>query len=365
MGPVSVLYIAFASFSLFACILQLLISHRKSRDVLFLIGSILSFMVFIKFTILVLCTTPVGTYWHPFTLLKYQLIFSQIVTICMLGVLYHLLNQLNKTFILINILLLGLLALISLIVPDHVLFGENATIRHLTLPLGDKIIMITPGFTLWRIFKDITILIFVVAAFLLLLKKLNEVIFRTIALLFTGVAVVLLAALFDQLIDLGQVNTTYMLPFATFFFYIILTFIPFIILIDESIKQNVIIQHEKKLQYLVNQADVIVVGLNRMGVVESMNPYFYSLTGYKEEEVIGKDWFEFFIPPKEYYNVQGTFVEILESEFHAQYLNPILTKNKEEKLIRWFNVRTHNRQGKISGSLSIGIDVSQETREHD
>ncbi|MCK7460848.1 MAG: PAS domain-containing protein [Sphingobacterium sp.] len=107
----------------------------------------------------------------------------------------------------------------------------------------------------------------------------------------------------------------------------------------------------------------MVVGLNRMGHVEFVNPFFFELTGYKEDEVIGKDWFEFFIPPKEYYNVQGAFIEILTYEFHPDYLNPILTKNKEEKMIRWFNVRTTTQQGKISGSLSIGIDMTRDTLE--
>jgi PAS domain S-box-containing protein len=223
--------------------------------------------------------------------------------------------------------------------------------------------LIGNGFTYWRAIKDLTILVLVISAFLVLFKKLNDVSFRTIAWLFGGVGIVLFAAVFDQCIDLGQIQSVYMLPFAIFTFYIFLIFIPFNMFIRETITlQNIVLQ-EKRWQNLINQADLIVVDLNRMGVVESINPFFYTLTGFSEEEVIGKDWFEFFIPPKEYYNVQGTFVEVLESEFHPQYLNPILTKNKEEKMIRWFNIRTHDQHGKIKGSLSIGVDVSEETKE--
>jgi PAS domain S-box-containing protein len=142
-----------------------------------------------------------------------------------------------------------------------------------------------------------------------------------------------------------------------------LIFIPFIIFIRSTITQQNFILQEKRWQNLINQAELIVVDLNRMGVVESINPYFYTLTGFSEEEVVGKDWFEFFIPPKEYYNVQGAFVEILAYEFHPYYENLIFTKNKEEKMIRWYNVRTRDKSGTITGSLSIGVDISDDIKE--
>jgi hypothetical protein len=363
MGPISIFYIAFASISLFACILQLIISFRKKGNILFLVSSLLSFVVFIHSAILVLCVNPLGMNCPPFTLLKFQLVLNQAVMIFMLGALYHLLKSKIRISFMVTLSVLGLLLLTCLFVPDQALFGENAAIRQLTLPYGDHIVMVSTGFTLWRALKDLTILIFVIYAFLLLIKKLEEVTFSTLAALFTALAIILASALFDQFTDLGQTNLIYLLPFAVFIFYSILTFINFIIIIEENISQQKIIQQDKGLHDLIYQAELIVVKLNRMGIVESINPYFATLTDFKEEEVVGKDWFEFFIPPKEYYNVQGAFVEILEYEFHPQYLNPILSKSKEELLIRWFNVRTLNSQGKITGSLSIGVNVSEESKE--
>jgi len=269
----------------------------------------------------------------------------------------------GKIYILINVSIIGLLLFISLILPDEILFGVNAESRRLNMPTGDDILMVETGFTLWRALIDLTIIIFAVSMFLLLLKRLDTISFRTIVILFAGLGMILLAAVFDQLIDLGQIHSFYILPFSLFLFYIILILIPFIYFIKEIIDQQSLIQKQKDWHHLVNEAEIIVVGLNRMGHVEFINPYFFKLTGYKEEEVIGKDWFEFFIPPKEYYNLQGAFIEILEYEFHPDYLNPILTRNKEEKMIRWFNIRTTNQQGKISGSLSIGIDMTSELHE--
>jgi len=98
--------------------------------------------------------------------------------------------------------------------------------------------------------------------------------------------------------------------------------------------------------------------------VEFINPYFYRLTGFKPEEVIGKDWFEFFIPPKEHYQMQGAFLELLHTENHPRHINPILTKDHKQIMINWFNVRTQDQSGTITGSLSIGVDISEHVEEN-
>jgi len=225
------------------------------------------------------------------------------------------------------------------------------------------LLMIDSGFTWWRALMDLTILIFAISSFLLLLKRLDFISFRTIVILFAGLGFIVMAALWDQFVDLGQIQATYMLPFAVFLLYIILIFIPFVFFIKEIYNQQSIIEQEKKWRNLINESEIIVVGLNRMGHVEFVNPYFFELTGFTKEEVMGKDWFEFFIPPADNYKVQGAFVEILSYEFHPHYFNPILTKHKGQKMIRWFNVRNRDAAGKITGSLSVGIDVTEDFKD--
>jgi PAS domain S-box-containing protein len=365
MGPVLVIYISFAAISLFACFLQLFLLYRKSGELLFLFCSVLSVAVFINFSVLALGSSVAVITFSPFTLLKYQLILYLVVIICIPGVVYLLLDDKRKLSILLNITALGILLLVSLFIPDNILFGASTTTRRFVSQYGDDILMIGTGFTLWRALIDLAMAIFVFYTLVLLIRKMYIISYGKIVVLFCGLGIILLAALFDQLIDLGQIQSSYMLPFALFIFYIILTCMSILCYIKKVFSQQNIIHQGQKWLYLVNQADVIVVGLDRMGHVEFINPYFYTITGYKEDEVLGKDWFEFFIPPKEYYNVQSAFVEILEFEFHPHYLNPILTKDKEERLIRWFNVRTRNKQGNITGSLSIGIDVTNEINESD
>ena len=183
--------------------------------------------------------------------------------------------------------------------------------------------------------------------------------------LFAGILLIFFSGVYDQAVDLDMAESAYMLPFAGFTFYLVLSFIPFIHFVNVVNSHFDIIEREKKWQKLISNTDLVVVGLNRMGQVEFLSPYFYKLTGYSEEEVMGKDWFEFVIPPEEYYEVQGAFVEVLAYEFHPHYTNPIMTKNKGERMIRWYNIRTRDKSGIITGSLSIGVDVSDDIKEKD
>jgi PAS domain S-box-containing protein len=363
MGPVSVLYTAFASIALFTCFLQLFLALKKSGDVLTLISAVLSFVVFIRYSLISLFSAPFGMADDHLTLLRCQLILTQAIIICMLGLIFQLLKDGRKLFILLNVLLVSLFIILCLILPDNLLFGNQEVVSLQHFSHDDSMMMISKGFSWWRAITDMSILLFAFSTFMLLMKKLKTVQYKKIIIFYTGSGLILLAAIYDQFIDLGSINSIYLLPFAVFLFYMILNFIPFLYLLEEVAESNMISQQEKKFRNLVNDAGVIVVGLNRMGNVEFINRFFLELTGYQEDEVIGKDWFEFFIPPKESYNVQGAFIEALASDFHPYYENPILTKSKEEKMIRWFNVRTRDQHENITGSLSIGVDITEDFRE--
>ena len=363
MGPISVFYIAFAAISLFACFIQLFISYRKRGELIFIVGALLSFLVFLNFTAKFLCSTNIGNLFTSFSLLRCQLILNQAVGICMLGVLFYLKTEQKRLDILLHVSVLFSFIIFSLIVPDSFLFGENTNLRSVSLRYGDTILLLDSKISIWRIMMNLSILAFFISAIILLSRKMVLPRLRTVIALNTGLGLILLAAVYDQFIDIGHIESAYLLPFSLFVFYLVLLFITFGLFIQEVINQQKIIQQEQKWRNMINEVKVIVVELNRMGHVEFVNPYFSELSGYKNDEVIGKDWFEFFIPPKEFYNVQGAFIEILDYEFHPHYYNPILTKSKEELIIQWFNVRKRDRDGKITGSLSVGVNVSKEISE--
>jgi PAS domain S-box-containing protein len=363
MNPVPHIYVALASISFFSGCMQLYLHFRNKKDVDFLVCAILSFFLVISLIIDALCAAFAGSSMSGHLLLRYQLIFYHGVAICLLGAAYHLLKIRWKAYYLLIFSIFGLFILLSIFIPDRILFGTQDAIKQSSLVRGENSLMVNGGFTLWRILIDLNILAFLISVIQFLSKGSKSVSHKAIILLFLATGIIFFTAIFDQFIDLGDINFTYLIPFGFFLFYFIIIFVPLIYFTNDKVDQIDLIQQEQKWCRLIYESDIIVVGLNRMGQVEFINPYFYKLTGYHEDEVVGKDWFEFFIPPKDFFDVQSTFIEILEYDFHPQYYNPILTKNNGERMIRWFNIRSHNEQGIITGSLSIGIDVTDETKE--
>ena len=105
---------------------------------------------------------------------------------------------------------------------------------------------------------------------------------------------------------------------------------------------------------LVERLPMIAVGLDRHGNVTYANPYFYSLSGFTPEQVLGEHWFERFVPEADRVDVSTAFVEILSNEFHPTYQNPIVDADGKEHLVRWFNVRLTTPDGEIAGTFSLG-----------
>ncbi|MFB2918758.1 PAS domain S-box protein [Aerosakkonema funiforme] len=116
---------------------------------------------------------------------------------------------------------------------------------------------------------------------------------------------------------------------------------------------------ERRWRTLLENVRLVVVGLDSTGKVDYVNPFFLSLTGYAEEEVLGKDWVENFIPPFDKQRVNKCFHEVLRQDFQPYYENYILTKSGEEKLIAWNNTLLKNLPGDAIGTLSIGEDITE------
>jgi PAS domain S-box-containing protein len=110
---------------------------------------------------------------------------------------------------------------------------------------------------------------------------------------------------------------------------------------------------------LLNNVQMVVVGLDRNGQVEYVNPFFLQLTNYSEAEVLGQNWFEHFLPAKDNFFGHDSFHELLEHDFHSYYENSILTKSGSQRMIAWNNILLHNADGTIAGRMSIGEDITK------
>ncbi len=119
-------------------------------------------------------------------------------------------------------------------------------------------------------------------------------------------------------------------------------------------------QVERRWHSLLENVRLAVVGLDKNGKLNYVNPYFLELVGYTKAEVIGQDWFETFFPLYQRKRLQNSYLELLENdEFYAHNQNVILTKSGEERVMAWNNTLLKDLQGNAIGTLSIGEDITE------
>jgi PAS domain S-box-containing protein/putative nucleotidyltransferase with HDIG domain len=117
-------------------------------------------------------------------------------------------------------------------------------------------------------------------------------------------------------------------------------------------------QAKEYAEKLIQTANVIVVGLDVQGNIQVFNEAAEQITGYKAGEVLGKNWFEIFVPPERYPAVWKMFATIPAGEIAKKFENPLITKAGEERIVSWQNSAIYV-DGAITGVISFGMDVSE------
>ena len=116
---------------------------------------------------------------------------------------------------------------------------------------------------------------------------------------------------------------------------------------------------ERRWRFLLNNVQLIVVGRDQSGNVNFVNPFFLSLTGFSESEVLDKNWFETFLPSSNQASIKAIFSDVLSHNTYPYYQDAILTKSGEERSIAWNNTMLQDSTGKIIGTISIGEDITE------
>ncbi|GAV21459.1 two-component system, cell cycle sensor histidine kinase and response regulator CckA [Mariprofundus micogutta] len=128
------------------------------------------------------------------------------------------------------------------------------------------------------------------------------------------------------------------------------------------------LRHERDLAHLyLNTASVMMLVINKDKSVGLANRKACEVLGYSEDEVIGKNWFERFIPEDQQEEVTAAFEMLLAGKIEPVkfYENPIRTKSGDERLIAWHNAVLRDEAGKIVSILSSGEDVTDRKQAED
>ena len=115
-----------------------------------------------------------------------------------------------------------------------------------------------------------------------------------------------------------------------------------------------------KARNLWDIAGCIFVLIDKNKKVVFINKRGCEILGYSKDEIIGKNWFENFLPSEFKEKVEDVFKRLVKGEIkESEYFeNPVLTKNGEKRSILWHNTVLKNKNGEISATLSSGIDIT-------
>jgi PAS domain S-box-containing protein len=124
-------------------------------------------------------------------------------------------------------------------------------------------------------------------------------------------------------------------------------------------------ESERRLSSMLANLDLVSLMLDRDARITHCNDYFLRLTGWAREEVLGRDWFELFVPP-ELRDTRGVFAALLADVPEAwHHENEILTRAGGRRRIRWNNSVLRSASGDVVGVASIGEDVTESKRTED
>lgn len=128
------------------------------------------------------------------------------------------------------------------------------------------------------------------------------------------------------------------------------------VLVEKDLKES-----ERRFRDMMEQVHLCSAMLDKNAGITFANDYFLSMTGWKREEVIGKNWFEMFTRPSAAVRTD-LFKGIEEGVVPTYYVNEILTRTGASRLVRWSNTILHDEQGNNSGIAGIGVDITDQDK---
>jgi len=123
------------------------------------------------------------------------------------------------------------------------------------------------------------------------------------------------------------------------------------------------LRHEKEFaQDLLRTAQTIVLMLDTGGRITYFNPYMEEISGYRLEDVRGKDWFSTFLPERYQSKTKELFLRAVDDSQTKGNINPIITKEGRERDIEWYDKVLKDAGGRITGLLAVGQDITERKR---
>ncbi|MDB4925410.1 response regulator [Mucilaginibacter sp.] len=116
---------------------------------------------------------------------------------------------------------------------------------------------------------------------------------------------------------------------------------------------------ENKYKLVLEAIKLAAVSLDNKGNITFCNPHLANILGYTPKEILGMNWMDQFIPPKLNEMVNNWFVS---NTIPTQYINPVVCRNGEERIISWQNTISYDENGLLKETTAIGEDITDQQK---
>jgi PAS domain S-box-containing protein len=123
---------------------------------------------------------------------------------------------------------------------------------------------------------------------------------------------------------------------------------------EEALRQS-----EERYRNVYNTAPLAFVVWDNNCSISGWNKRAEEVFGWSQEEVKGKNFFDFLIPESDRPHVDSVVKNLLEGHLPSHSLNYNLTKDGKTILCEWNNAILRDADGEIVGAMSMALDITE------
>ncbi len=124
-------------------------------------------------------------------------------------------------------------------------------------------------------------------------------------------------------------------------------------------EEQILKERDRAESYLDN-AGVMIAVVDAGGRISRMNRKGCAILGYEEEELLSQDWFTTLIPDRLRDELRADFMRFISGsgQQSVDEVGIVVTRNGEERTIRWHNTLLRDAEGRIVAMVSSGDDIT-------
>ena len=265
----------------------------------------------------------------------------------------------RRWLLIVETVLLAATAALDFVVPgagSHFLHVE--AVRDVVLPWGEEVSMAVGTPPVLRLVGDAANLGFLVLLLDTTLRLVRRKQRREVWLIGGSLLAYALSVLVVIPMDLGLLALPSVHPFAFLLIVAAMSWDLSDSVAREARLSREVKANERRWQQLLDNVQLLVVGIDCEGRITSMNPYAEQVSGYSVDEISGRHHLDF-AAEEERDQVRNSVDRGLRGEPEQGNERLLRTREGEQRIVQWRGVVLRRADGEVDGLLYVGADVTE------